>query len=98
MLEAGKAKKDRKNPNDPARFIGKMAVTKEGEAADIRQYLDEDKIAEEARYDGLYAVCTDLLDDEVGDILKVSEGQMADRGMLPDHENRFFRKAGLLTG
>ena len=75
MLEAGKAKKDRKNPNDPARFIGKMAVTKEGEAADIRQYLDEDKIAEEARYDGLYAVCTDLLDDEVGDILKVSEGR-----------------------
>ena len=75
MLEAGKTKKDRKNPNDPARFIGKMAVTKEGEAADIRQYLDEDKIAEEARYDGLYAVCTDLLDDEVGDILKVSEGR-----------------------
>lgn len=24
---------------------------------------------------GLYAVCTDLLDDEVGDILKVSEGR-----------------------
>ena len=48
---------------------------KEGEAADILQYLDEDKIAEEAQYDGLYAVCTDLLDDEVGDILKVSEGR-----------------------
>ena len=66
----GKTKKNRKNPNDPARFIGKMAVTKDGEAADIKQYLDEDKIAEEAQYDGLYAVCTDLLDDEVGDILK----------------------------
>ena len=26
-------------------------------------------------YDGLYAVCTDLLDDKVGDILKVSEGR-----------------------
>ena len=75
MLDSGKAKKNRKNPNDPARFIGKIAVTKEGEAADIRQYLDEDKIAEEAQYDGFYAVCTDLLDDEVGDILKVSEGR-----------------------
>ena len=75
MLDEGKAKKNRKNPNDPARFIGKMAVTKDGEAADIRQYLDEDKIAEEAQYDGLYAVCTDLLDDEAGDILKVSEGR-----------------------
>ena len=75
MLDSGNTKKSRKNPNDPARFIGKMAVTKEGEAADIQHYLDENKISEEARYDGLYAVCTDLLDDEVGDILKVSEGR-----------------------
>ena len=75
MLDSGKAKKNRKNPNDPARFIGKMAVTKDGEAADIKQYLDEDKIVEEEQYDGLYAVCTDLLDDEVCDILKVSEGR-----------------------
>ena len=75
MLDSGKTKKNRKNPNDPARFIGKMAVTKDGEAADIKQYLDEDKIAEEVQYDGLYAVCTDLLDDEVDDILKVSEGR-----------------------
>ena len=75
MLESGSTKKNRKNPNDPARFIGKKAVTKDGEAADIEQYLDEDKIAEEAQYDGLYAVCTDLLDDDVNDILKVSEGR-----------------------
>ena len=46
MLDSGKTKTNRKNPNDPARFIGKMAVTKDGEAADIKQYLDEDKIAE----------------------------------------------------
>ena len=75
MLDSGNTKKSRKNPNDPARFIGKMAVTKEGEAADIQHYLDEYKISEEAQYDGLYAVCTDLWDDEVGDILKVSEGR-----------------------
>lgn len=75
MLDSGKTKKNRKNPNDPARFIGRMAVTKDGEAADIKQYLDEDKIVEEAQYDGLYAVCTDLLDDEVEDILKISEGR-----------------------
>ena len=52
-----------------------MAVTKDGEAAGIEYYLDEDKIAEEARYDGLYAVCTDLLDDDVAPILRVSEGR-----------------------
>lgn len=38
-------------------------------------FLDENKIADEAQYDGLYAVCTDLLDDDVSDILKVSEGR-----------------------
>ena len=75
MLDSRSTKKNRKNPNDPARFIGKTAVTKDGEAADIKQYPDENKIAEEAQYDGLYAVCTDLLDDAVSDILKVSEGR-----------------------
>ena len=75
MLDSGNTKKNRKNPNDPARFIGTIATTKEGEAANIHHYLDENKITEESQYDGLYAVCTDLLDDEVGDILKVSEGR-----------------------
>lgn len=75
MLDSGSTKKNRKNPNDPARFIGSMAATKEGEAADIHHFLDENRIAQEAQYDGLYAVCTDLLDDEVSDILKVSEGR-----------------------
>lgn len=75
MLDLGNTKRNRKNPNDPARFIGTMAVTKEGEAADVRHYLDENKISEETQYDGLYAVCTDLLDDEASDILKVSEGR-----------------------
>ena len=68
-------KRQRKNPNDPARFVNKIAATKEGEKAEIHYYLDLEKIAEEEKYDGLYAVCTDLLDDDVADILKVSEGR-----------------------
>ena len=75
MLDSGNTKKNRKNPNDPARLIEKTAVTPEGEAADIKYSLDENKITEETLYDGLYAVCTDLLDDNVADILKVSEGR-----------------------
>lgn len=75
MLETGCAKKNRQNPTDPARFIGSLAVTKEGEKAGVHMYLDHEKISEEAKYDGLYAVCTDLLDDSAGDILKVSEGR-----------------------
>lgn len=75
LVGNGKVKKNRKNPNDPARFIGTIAATKDGEAADMHSYLDEEKIASEAQYDGLYAVCTDLLDDDVSAILKVSEGR-----------------------
>lgn len=75
MIDSGSTKKNRKNPNDPARFIGTIAATKDGEAADIHSYLDTDKIMSEAQYDGLYAVCSDLLDDDVKDILKVSEGR-----------------------
>ncbi|MEF9940358.1 MAG: IS1634 family transposase [Clostridium sp.] len=75
LVTSGNVKKNRKNPNDPARFIGSFAATKDGEAADIHNYLDEEKIESEAKYDGLYAVCTDLLDDDVRDILKVSEGR-----------------------
>ena len=75
MIDSGSIKKERKNPNDPARFIGRIAATEDGEAAQIHNYLDENKIDSEAQYDGLYAVCTDLLDDEVNEILKVSEGR-----------------------
>ncbi|MBR2508065.1 MAG: IS1634 family transposase [Bacilli bacterium] len=75
MIESGSTKKQRKNPNDPARFIGSIATTKEGEKATIEHYLDTEKIETEAQYDGFYAICTDLLDDEVSDILKVSEGR-----------------------
>lgn len=75
MLASGNTKKNRKNPNDPARFIGSVSVTNDGEIAKEHKYLDVEKISSEAQYDGLYAVCTDLLDDDVNDILKVSEGR-----------------------
>ena len=92
MIASGSLKKQRKNPNDPARFVNRLTVTREGEKADIHYYLDLDKIAEEEKYDGLYAVCTDLLDDDVSEILKVSEGrwQIEDcfRTMKTDFEAR----------
>lgn len=75
MIASGNTKKQRRNPNDPARFIGSVAATEDGEVAKIHNYLNEEKIANEEQYDGLYAVCTDLLDDDVSDILKVSEGR-----------------------
>ena len=92
MVADGSLKRQRKNPNDPARFVDKIAVTEEGEKAKIHYYLDQDKIAKEELYDGLYAICTDLLDDDVTDIIKVSEGrwQIEDcfRTMKTDFEAR----------
>lgn len=75
MLENGKHRRNRKNQNDPARFIGKIAATENGEIAQTTYFLDEEKIEDEMLYDGLYAVTTDLLDDDVAEILKVSEGR-----------------------
>ena len=74
-IDTGEVKRNRKNPTDPARFIDKIAVTDDGEAANIKYYIDEDKINQESLFDGLYAVSTDLLDDPVSEILKVSEGR-----------------------
>lgn len=92
MVANGSLKRQRKNPNDPARFVNKLAVTTEGEKAKVHYFLDLDKIAEEEKYDGLYAICTDLLDDDVTEILNVSEGrwQIEDcfRTMKTDFEAR----------
>mgnify|MGYP000025394572 CR=1 FL=1 len=102
MVAGGSLKKQRKNPNDPARFVNKIAATKEGEKAEIHYYLDLEKIAEEEKYDGLYAVCTDLLDDDVADILKVSEGrwQIEDcfRTMKTDFDAKTCFMSAVKTG
>lgn len=92
MVADGALKRQRKNPNDPARFVNRIAVTEEGEKAKVHYFLDQEKIAEEEKYDGVYAIYTDLLDDDVTDILKVSEGrwQIEDcfRTMKTDFEAR----------
>lgn len=76
MIASGNTKKQRKNPNDPARFISKTSVTDDGEIAEKDLYtIDYEKIREEEKYDGMYAICTDLLDDDVSDLISVSEGR-----------------------
>ncbi len=76
MIKSGNTKKQRKNQNDPARFISKISVTDNGEIAENDTYtIDYDKTREEEKYDGLYAICTDLLDDDIRDLIKISEGR-----------------------
>ena len=57
------------------RFIEKEAVTEDEGIADILYFLDEEKIAQEAQYDGLYAVCTDFFKGTPESILKISESR-----------------------
>lgn len=49
---------------DPRRFIKETVATTDGEVAEKKSYsIDEDKFIEESRYDGFYAVATNLEDD-----------------------------------
>lgn len=58
--------------NDPKRFIKTLNVTKDGELAQKSIYaINQSIIDEETKYDGLYAVCTNL-EDPVEDIIKVN--------------------------
>jgi transposase len=75
IVDSGFVKRSGKNPNDPAHFVDKIAATKDGEAANIHYKINEEKIAEEEKYDGLYAICTDLLDDEPSALLSISESR-----------------------
>lgn len=60
----GKIKKNRKNPNDPSRFIETVHVTSDAEVAEnIIATLNTEAIAEEEKYDGFYAVIADIEDD-----------------------------------
>ena len=61
----------KKGPNDVKRFMKRTAKTKSGEKAEVTYILDEEKIAEEEKYDGYYAVATNLT-DPAKDILAVS--------------------------
>ncbi len=61
----------KKGPNDVKRFMKRISKTKSGEKAAVEYVLDEKKIAEEEKYDGYYAVATNL-SDPAKDILAIS--------------------------
>ena len=64
---------ERRNPNDPARFLSVEHVTPDGEVAERAVVsLDAEKAAEEARYDGFSCIATSL-EDEPADIIAVNK-------------------------
>jgi len=66
LLENLDPEKYKKGPNDVTRFIKKKGQTKD------KYELDEDRIREEEKYDGFYAVATNL-NDKATEILRISE-------------------------
>ena len=72
MIEQPGRKRKGKNQNDPARFIKTTNVTDDGEIAEKKVCeLDLDRIRDEERYDGFYAVITNL-EGDIGGILKIN--------------------------
>ena len=64
-----------KNQNDPKRFIKEVAVTPSGElACNISYLIDEEIFKTEEKYNGLYGITTNLIDD-TPTIVKVMKGR-----------------------
>lgn len=55
----------KKGPNDVKRFLKRISSTKSGEEVQTTYVLDEERIKEEEKYDGFYAIATNIsiLDD-----------------------------------
>ena len=72
LIEQNPKQLSRTKQNDPKRFIKTTNITADGEIAENSIYtLNQNTIDEESKYDGLYAVCTNL-EDDVKDIINVN--------------------------
>lgn len=66
---------ERTRQSDYKRFITKVPVTNSGEVAEKTIYgINEQKILDEEKYDGFYAVATNL-NDPATDIIKINHGR-----------------------
>ncbi|MBO6308157.1 MAG: transposase [Oribacterium sp.] len=74
LIATGRYKQRQKNQNDPHRFIARDVMTEDGEACTREvPYIDTDVIANEEQYDGFYAVCTNLSDVSVDEIIRINK-------------------------
>ena len=73
LVDLGGKTINKKRQNDPKRFIKTDHVTRDGEIAELSSsYVDQSVIETEEKYDGFYAVCTNL-DDSVSSIVKINK-------------------------
>lgn len=74
IIETNKGKTRPKNQNDPSRFIGKTPITSDGEiCSENIVFLDTKVIENEEQYDGFYAVCTNLDDVRIDEVIRINK-------------------------
>ena len=73
IIDSGSASRRGKSQNDPNRFISHDRMTDTGEACgkDI-PYIDQGIIDHEEKYDGFYAICTDMEGESISRILMIN--------------------------
>ena len=72
-IDSSNVSRKGKKQNDPNRFIREIKTTETGEIASEANYMiNQELIDEEVKYDGLYAVSTNLIGN-VEDILKITK-------------------------
>lgn len=72
-IESNPDKIQKSSQNDYRRFVKRNSRTAQGQAADQDIYcLDYELIAQEEKFDGFYAICTNL-EDDAPSIIKVSK-------------------------
>ena len=74
-IETNQVTRKGKNQNDYRRFINSLNSTDNGEVAENITYsINQDVIDEEEKYDGYYALTTNLIDN-INEILKIVKGR-----------------------
>jgi len=71
ILTDKKVEDVKKGPHDVTRFIKRISLGKNGEKASDHYSIDQSVIAQEEKYDGYYAVATNL-DDDAKEILAIN--------------------------
>lgn len=78
LLKSKNPEMIKKGPNDVTRFIKRRSTGKDGEAARDKYYVDQLMIEEEEKYDGYYAIATNLdcrKHEDASRILDISSGR-----------------------
>lgn len=72
LIDINDPEQIKKGPNDIKRFLKRNTETSSGEKVKVSYSLDMNKIAEEEKYDGYYAIATNL-EDSVKKILEINQ-------------------------